>query len=60
LSAGAASGSSTCYAEGNGLHIAYRTFGAGPLDIVIILGFVSHVERVWDEPRCRTFLTALS
>jgi DNA-binding SARP family transcriptional activator len=59
-SARAASGSSTCYAEGSGLHIAYRTFGAGPLDIVIILGFVSHVERVWDEPRCRTFLTALS
>jgi hypothetical protein len=48
-SARAASGSGTCYAERSGIHIAYRTFGAGPLDIVIILGFVSHVERVWDE-----------
>ena len=60
LGADTTSGSSICYAEHSGLHLAYRTIGAGPVDIVIILGFVSHVERVWDEPRCRTFLTALS
>lgn len=31
-----------------------------PLDIVLVPGFVSHVERVWEEPRSRAVLTQLS
>ena len=50
----------THYAENNGLHIAYQTIGDGPLDIVIVPGFVSHVERAWDFPPCRRFLNKLS
>jgi len=50
----------TRYAERGGLHIAYQVVGSGPPDIVVVPGFVSHVERVWDEPRSRAFLTALS
>lgn len=50
----------TRYAENDGLHIAYQTIGDGPLDIVIVPGFVSHVERVWDFPPCRRFLHRLS
>src|SRR5262245_18764200 len=50
----------TRYAERHGLHIAYQVVGTGPLDIVMVPGFVSHVERAWDEPRCRAVLTALS
>jgi len=55
-----ASGARTRYAERGGLHIAYQVVGTGPPDIVLVPGFVSHVERVWDEPRSRAFFTALS
>jgi hypothetical protein len=41
----------TRYAERSGLHLAYQVIGDGPLDIVLVPGFVSHVERVWEEPR---------
>jgi DNA-binding SARP family transcriptional activator len=54
------SGARTRYAERRGLHIAYQVVGTGPPDIVLVPGFVSHVERIWDEPRCRSFLTTLS
>jgi DNA-binding SARP family transcriptional activator len=54
------SGVRTRYAERGGLHIAYQIVGSGTPDIVVVPGFVSHVERIWDEPRSRAVLTALS
>jgi DNA-binding SARP family transcriptional activator/pimeloyl-ACP methyl ester carboxylesterase len=53
-------GTRTRYAERGGLHIAYQVLGSGPVDIVMAPGFVSHVERIWDEPRSRAVLMALS
>ncbi|WP_282608682.1 alpha/beta fold hydrolase [Pelagibius sp. Alg239-R121] len=50
----------TFYVASNNLHIAYQTLGEGKLDIVLVPGFVSHVERAWEDARCRSFLTALS
>jgi len=50
----------TRYVERSGLHIAYQVVGAGAPDIVLVPGFVSHVERIWEEPRCRAVLAALS
>ncbi|MBO0742212.1 MAG: alpha/beta fold hydrolase [Hyphomicrobiaceae bacterium] len=50
----------TRYAERRGLHIAYQVVGEGLPDIVFVPGFVSHVERIWDEPQCRSVLAALS
>jgi pimeloyl-ACP methyl ester carboxylesterase len=35
---------------GDGAHIAYQVTGAGPLDVVMVPGFVSHVELAWDMP----------
>jgi pimeloyl-ACP methyl ester carboxylesterase len=52
--------SRTRYAERGGVHIAYQVVGSGPPDIVLVPGFVSHVERIWEEPRCRAVVTALS
>ena len=49
----------TRYVEGAGVHLAYQTYGSGELDILIMPGFVSHVERVWEHPACRAFLVAL-
>ncbi|MFM0324299.1 bifunctional AfsR/SARP family transcriptional regulator/alpha/beta hydrolase [Caballeronia glebae] len=51
---------STRYVSGGGVHLAFQTYGAGRLDVLLLPGFVSHVERVWEEPRCRTFLSALA
>jgi DNA-binding SARP family transcriptional activator/pimeloyl-ACP methyl ester carboxylesterase len=54
------SGPRTRYAKRGALHIAYQVVGSGRPDIVLVPGFVSHVERIWDEPRARAVLTALS
>jgi DNA-binding SARP family transcriptional activator/pimeloyl-ACP methyl ester carboxylesterase len=49
----------TLYVEGAGVHLAYQTYGTGELDILILPGFVSHVERAWEHPSCRAFLVSL-
>ena len=49
----------TRYAQSGRVHLAYQTHGSGRLDILVLPGFVSHVERAWEEPRCRAFLTSL-
>ncbi|WP_291862500.1 alpha/beta hydrolase [Bradyrhizobium sp.] len=49
----------TLYVKGAGVHLAYQTYGSGEIDILIMPGFVSHVERVWEHPACRAFLVSL-
>ena len=51
---------STRYVSGVGVHLAFQTCGTGRVDILVLPGFVSHVERVWEEPRCRAFLSSLT
>ncbi|MBV9560895.1 MAG: alpha/beta fold hydrolase [Bradyrhizobium sp.] len=58
--AAAADPPSTRYASGGGIHLAFQTYGTGSIDVLVLPGFVSHVERVWEEPRCRTFLSSLA
>jgi pimeloyl-ACP methyl ester carboxylesterase len=44
----------TRYARSGDTHIAYQVFGEGDLDLVLVNGFVTHVELVWDyEPAAR-------
>jgi len=50
----------TRYAKSDGLNIAYQVFGEGPLDLVFVPGFVSHVEVAWEEPRFARFLERLA
>ena len=40
----------TRYARSGDLHIAYRVFGAGSVDLVIVPGFISNVEETWENP----------
>ena len=40
----------TKYAKSGDVNIAYQVVGDGPLDLVLVPGWVSHVERVWEEP----------
>lgn len=42
----------TRYAKSGGLDIAYQVVGDGPLDIVFVQGFVSHLDLAWET---RTF-----
>ena len=44
------------YAKSGDVHIAYRVFGEGPRDIVLIPGTLSHVEVSWERPASRHFL----
>jgi class 3 adenylate cyclase len=40
----------THYAKADdGVHIAYQVFGEGPFDLVVIPGFISHVEVFWED-----------
>ncbi|TFH19489.1 MAG: adenylate/guanylate cyclase domain-containing protein [Myxococcales bacterium] len=41
----------TRYAKSSGLHIAYMTVGDGPIDLVMVPGFTSHLECLWEQPR---------
>jgi pimeloyl-ACP methyl ester carboxylesterase len=49
----------TRYADADGVSIAYRVHGDGPLDLVFVPGFVSHVELLWEHPAVARFLRRL-
>ena len=42
------------------MHIAYQVIGDGPIDLVLVPGFISHVEGWWEEPLCARFLERLA
>ncbi|MGD9736439.1 MAG: adenylate/guanylate cyclase domain-containing protein [Solirubrobacterales bacterium] len=50
----------TRYADSSGVSIAYQVHGDGPLDLVFVPGFVSHVELIWEEPTVAAFFRRLS
>lgn len=48
------------YAKSGNVHIAYRIFGNGPRDIVLVPGTISHVELYWELPANEYLLKRLS
>jgi pimeloyl-ACP methyl ester carboxylesterase len=50
----------TEYARSGDVHIAYQVVGRGPLDLVYVPGWVSHVELAWEEPTIARFLRRLA
>ena len=50
----------TRYARSGDVNIAYQVVGDGPLDLVYVLGWVSHVELLWEEPASARFLGRLA
>jgi hypothetical protein len=50
----------TQYARNNDHYIAYQVFGRGRLDLVIVPGFISHLEFLWEEPELARFLERLA
>jgi pimeloyl-ACP methyl ester carboxylesterase len=50
----------TRYAKSGDVHIAYQVTGEGPLDLVFVPGFVSHLEADWNSPLRARFIERLS
>jgi pimeloyl-ACP methyl ester carboxylesterase/DNA-binding CsgD family transcriptional regulator len=50
----------TRYARSEGVNIAYQVVGHGPIDLVLGLGWVSHLDYLWDEPRFARFVERLA
>jgi pimeloyl-ACP methyl ester carboxylesterase len=49
----------TRYAKSGDVHIAYQVTGQGPLDLVFVPGFVSHLEADWENVEWSRFLQRL-
>src|SRR5258708_24453255 len=50
----------TRFTRSGSVHIAYQVVGEGPLDLVYVPGWVSHVELAWEEPALARFLERLA
>jgi class 3 adenylate cyclase len=50
----------THYAKSGDLRIAYQVIGSGPLDLVLVPGFISNLDLYWEEPTFARFLSRLS
>jgi hypothetical protein len=50
----------THYARSGDVNIAYQVLGKGPLDLVFVMGWVSHLEYFWTEPSFARFLQCLA
>src|SRR3954453_6412349 len=40
----------TEYVSSGGIHIAYQVVGSGPVDLVYVPGWISHIELAWELP----------
>ncbi|GAB4036397.1 alpha/beta fold hydrolase [Spirosoma gilvum] len=50
----------TKYVDSKGVHIAYQVAGNGPVDLLLILGWVSNIEEAWQVPEMAAWLHQLS
>lgn len=51
---------STRYVKSDDVHIAYQVIGKGPIDLLIVPGFVSNVEAMWQSPDQSAFFRRLA
>jgi pimeloyl-ACP methyl ester carboxylesterase len=49
----------TQYAKGPGGNIAYQVVGEGPIDLVIVPGWLSHADLLWSDPGWSKFVGEL-
>jgi pimeloyl-ACP methyl ester carboxylesterase len=50
----------TKYAKSGDVHIAYQVIGEGPVDLVFVPGWITHVELSWDDPSEAAFRRRLA
>ncbi|MBL8189011.1 MAG: alpha/beta fold hydrolase [Acidobacteria bacterium] len=48
------------YARSGDVNIAYQVIGDAPLDLVFVMGWISHLEYFWTEPSFARFLRRLA
>jgi pimeloyl-ACP methyl ester carboxylesterase len=50
----------TKYAKSGDTSIAYQVVGEGPIDLVLVLGFATHLELQWESPPFARFFERIS
>src|ERR1700733_7766311 len=50
----------TSYASCGDLSLAYQVFGDGPVELVVVMPFVSHIELAWTLPQFKAFAEQLA
>jgi pimeloyl-ACP methyl ester carboxylesterase/DNA-binding winged helix-turn-helix (wHTH) protein len=50
----------THYTRSGDVNIAYQVLGDGPIDLVFVMGWVSHLDYFWTEPSFASFLRRLA
>jgi DNA-binding SARP family transcriptional activator/class 3 adenylate cyclase len=48
------------YVPSGDVYIAYRTMGDGPVDIVFVCGFITHMEQLFEDAEISAFFRALA
>jgi pimeloyl-ACP methyl ester carboxylesterase len=44
----------------DGVHIAYQVHGDGPIDLLMVLGWITNIEALWEEPSIARSLNRLA
>ena len=50
----------TRYAKSGDVNVAYQVVGDGPIDLVYVPGFISHLDVFWEHPAYARFLERLA
>ena len=50
----------TRYVKSGDAHIAYQVVGDGPADLIVVRGYISHVEVAWESPALASFYLRLA
>jgi pimeloyl-ACP methyl ester carboxylesterase len=50
----------TRYAKSGDVSVAYQVVGDGPIDVVLVLGFATHLELQWESPALASFLERIA
>ena len=50
----------TRYAKSGDVHIAYQVVGEGAIDLILVHGWISHLEHQWEDPSLARFLERLA
>ncbi len=48
------------YARNGDISLAYSVIGDGPVDLILLLGGISHVEHLWEEPTLARYFEGLA
>jgi pimeloyl-ACP methyl ester carboxylesterase len=50
----------TSYAKSGDVSVAYQVLGDGPVDLVYVWGWISHLDLQWTDPTVSSFLRRLA